>query len=196
MGGVIIIRCWLTVPILVMAMVPVWTAATAPVLMIEVVGCLLCGTGVIVGATTPVTAGATLGIIGYTVALCLQSDGRVDVVGATVFGFALLFLLDLSEFARRFRGADVTKKVLRAQAIYWLGRAAIIAAGVMALTLGGFLVSLMVPGVSRAVVAGIGAVLALAGALHASIVRRPGDTDTSRGGSTFAPRLVRCGDRP
>ena len=183
MGGVIMIRCWLTVPILLMAMVPVWTAATAAVLVIEGAACLLCGVGVIAGATTPVTAGATLGIIGYTVALCLQSAGGVDVVGATVFGAALLFLLDWSEFARRFRGADVAKEVLRAQAVHWLGRAAMIAAAVLALTLGGFVLSVLVPGVGRAVVAGIGAVLALAGALHAGIVRRPGDAGRFRGGS-------------
>jgi hypothetical protein len=177
------IRYWLTVPILLMAVVPVWTAATIPVLVIEVLACVLCGAGVVVGATTPVTAGATLGIIGYTVALCLQSAGHVDVVGATVFGFSLLFLLDLSEFARRFHGADIAKEVLRAQVVYWLGRGAIIAAAVMALVLGGFMISVLVPGVGRAVVAGIGAVLALAGALHAGIVRRPGDAGTFRGGS-------------
>lgn len=177
------IRYWLTVPILLMAVVPVWTAPTAPVLVIEMMACLLCGAGVVVGATTPVTAGATLGIIGYTVALCFQSADRVDVVGATVFGFTLLFLLDLSEFVRRFRGADIAKEVLRAQVIYWLGRTAIIAASVMALTFGGFVLSMLVPEVGRAVVAGIGAVLALAGALHAGIVRRPGDAGTSRGGS-------------
>jgi hypothetical protein len=178
------IRCWLTVPILLMAMVPVWTAATAPVVAIEVVASLLCGAGVIVAATAPVTAGATLGIIGYTVALCLQGAGRVDVIGATVFGFALLFLLDWSEFARRFHGADVAREVLRAQAVYWLGRAAIVAAAVMALILGGFVLSALVPGVGRPIVAGIGAVLAVAGALHAGIIRRPGDTSTFRGGST------------
>jgi hypothetical protein len=175
------IRCWLTVPILLMAMVPVWTAATAPVLAVEAVACLLCGAGIVIGATTPVAAGAMLGIIGYTIALCLQSDGHVDLVGATVFGFALLFLLDLSEFARRFRGADVAKDVLREQAVYWLGRAVMIAAAVLVLTLGGFMLSVLVPGAGRAVVAGVGAVLALAGALYAGIVRRPGDNSGYQG---------------
>jgi hypothetical protein len=179
---------WLTAPILLMAMVPVWTAPTAPVLAIELLACLLCGAGVIIGATTPVTAGAALGIIGYAVALSLQSADRVDVIGATVFGFALLFLLDLSEFARRFRGADIAKEVLRAQTAHWLGRVAITAAAVMVLTLGGFVLSLLVPGGGRAVVAGIGTVLALAGALHAGIVRRPGDIDALRSGSTFHGR--------
>lgn len=184
------IRYWPAVPVLLMATVPVWTAATGPVLAIEAVACLLCGAGIIIGATTPVTAGAMLGIVGYTLALCLQTDGHVDVVGATVFGFALLFLLDLSEFARRFRGADVAREVLRAQAIYWLGRAAITAGAVMALTLGGFVLSVWVPGAGRAIVAGIGAVLALAGALHAGIVRRPGDVDALRGGSRVARPLL------
>ena len=176
------IQYWLAIPILLMATVPVWTAPIAPVLAIEVVAGLLCGAGVVIGATTPVIAGATLGIIGYTVALCLQGSSHVDVVGATLFGVALLFLLDLSEFARRFRGADIAKEVLRAQTLYWLGRVAMIAAAIMALTLGGFLLSVLVPGAGRAVVAGIGAVLALAGALYAGIVRRPGDIDALRAG--------------
>jgi hypothetical protein len=184
------IQCGLTAAILLMAMVPVWTAPTAPVLAIEVVACLLCGAGVIIGATTPVTLGAMLGFIGYAVAVCVQSDGRVDVVGAAVFGLAVLFLLDLSEFARRFRGADIAKEVLRAQTVYWLGRVAIIAAAVMALTLGGFALSVLVPGGGRALVAGIGTILALAGALHTGIIRRPGDIDALRRGSTSARPLI------
>ena len=176
------IRYWLALPILLMALVPVWTAATAPVMAIEAAACLLCVIGIIVGATAPVTAGATLGIIGYTVALCWSGDVHVDVVGATGFGLALLSLLDWSEFARRFRGADIAREVLRAQAMYWLRRAAMIAVSVVALILGGFMLSALVPGAGRALVAGIGAVLALAGALCAGIVRRPGDTGSSRGG--------------
>ncbi|HTW54131.1 MAG TPA: hypothetical protein VME45_19745 [Stellaceae bacterium] len=124
--------------------------------------------------TGPATAGSVIAVIGYAVALWSAGPG-IDVIGAALFGTALLFLLDLHEFARRFRGADIANEVLRAQTAYWLGRAASIAVAVAALAAGGFVLSLLVPGAGRAVVAGLGAVLAFAGALNAGIVRRPGD---------------------
>ena len=41
------------------------------------------------------------------------------------------------------------------------------------LTLGGAAAAAIVPGMGRAVIAGLGAVIAFAGALHGGIVRRP-----------------------
>ena len=167
-------RLWTAVPIMLMAAVPIWTAASAPVFVLAALACLLCATGVLADAPTPVTAGASIATIGYAVALWSKAPG-VDLVGAAVFGLSVLFLLDLSEFGRRFRGADIANQVLRAQAAYWLGRAAIIAGAVAALSVVGFVLSLLVPGRARAAIAGLGAILALAGALRAGIVRRPGD---------------------
>jgi hypothetical protein len=167
-------RFWIAVPIALMSAVPLWTAPTVPVLAIEALACLLCIIGALASAAVPVTAGASVGVIGYALALW-SGDGGVDVLGAAVFGLAILSLLDMAEFARRFRGADVSEQVLRAQAAYRLRRAAIIAGAVAVLTLGGFVLSLLIPGAGRAVVAGAGAVLAFAGALSAGIIRRPGD---------------------
>jgi hypothetical protein len=168
-------RWWTVLPLAVMAAVPIWTAPSAATLAIETVACLLCAFGVSRSMTGPATAGSVIAVIGYAVALWLAGQG-IDVIGAALFGTAVLFLLDLHEFARRFRGADITNEVLRAQTAYWPGRAAIIAVAVAALAAAGFVLSLLVPGAGRAVVAGLGAVLAFAGALNAGIVRRPGDT--------------------
>jgi hypothetical protein len=176
-------RLWTAMPIALMAAVPLWTAATASVLAIEALACLLCAAGVIAAAPTPVIAGAALGTVGYAVALWSGNPGSVDVVGAALFGLSVLLLLQMSEFARRFRGADIAEDVLRAQAAYWLGRVAIAAGAVAGLSLGGFLLSTLVPGESRAVVAGLGAVLAVAGALRAGIVRRPGDNHAPLAGN-------------
>ena len=168
-------RLWTVVPIILIAAVPIWTAASAPVFALAALACLLCAAGVLADASTPVAAGASVATIGYTVALWSGHSAGVDVVGAAVFGLSVLFLLDLSEFGRRFRGADIADDVLRAQAAHWLGRAAIIAGIVAALSLFGFVLSLLVPGAGRAVIAGFGAILSFAGALRAGIVRRPGD---------------------
>ena len=167
-------RWWTALPMSVMAAVPIWTAGAAPVVAIEAAACLFCAFGIFGARTGPVTAGCVLAIIGYAVALWSAGAG-VDIVGATLFGLALLLLVDLSEFVRRFAGADIANDVLWAQTGYWLGRAAIIAGAVAALAAGGFILSLLVPGAGRAAVAGLGAVLAVAGALRAGIVRRPGD---------------------
>ena len=168
-------RWWIALPLALMAAVPVWTAPTLPIVVIEAAGCFFCIVGVLRSKLGPVTAGCVIAAIGYALALWSAGPG-IDVVGAALFGLGLLFLLNLSEFVRRFRGADVAEEVLRMQASYWLGRAAIVVGAVGALTAGGFVLSLLVPGAARAVVAGIGAILAFAGALNAGIVRRPGDT--------------------
>lgn len=167
-------RWWTVLPLALIAAAPIWTAPSALVMTIEAVGCLICVLGILRATTGSVTAGCVIAVLGYAVALWSAGPG-IDVIGAALFGLAVLFLLDLSEFARRFHGADVAADVLRAQAAYWLGRAATIAGAVAALTAGGFVLSLLVPGAGRAVVAGVGAVLAFTGALYAGIVRRPGD---------------------
>ena len=168
-------RLWTALPVMLMAAVPIWTDSSAAVSVLVVVACLLCALGVLADTSIPVTAGASVATIGYAVALWSERTKGVDVFGAAVFGLSVLFLLDWSEFGRRFRGAHVADDVLRAQAAHWLGRAAIIAGAVAALSLFGFVLSLLVPGTGRAVLAGCGAILAFAGALRAGIVRRPGD---------------------
>ena len=176
-------RLWTAMPIALMAAVPLWTAATAPVLAIEAVACLLCAAGVLAAAPTLVAASASLGTIGYAVALRSADPGSTDVVGAAVFGLSVLFLLYMSEFVRRFRRAHITEDVVRAQAAYWFGRVAIAVCAIAGLSLGGLLLSTLVPAESRAVVAGVGAILAIAGALRAGIVRRPGDNDAPLAGN-------------
>ena len=111
-----------------------------------------------------------LAAIGYAVALWLENTG-VNVVGAAVFGLALLFLLDLSEFGRRFHGAEVATDIVQTQLWYWLGRATLIIGAVLSLTLAGTVLVSLVPGVGRAITAGLGVVIVFAGALYAGIYR-------------------------
>jgi hypothetical protein len=163
-------RYWTLLPVLVMAGVPIWSAPSDAVIAIEGFAVLFCVGGILAGALGVVTAGAVIGTIGYTGA-AVTAGGRTDIVSAAVFGLALLALLDLSEVARRFRGAAVTGAVLRAQVAYWLARAGLIAAAVAALLLCAAAVAMLIPGSARAVVAGAGALLAFGGALGAGIGR-------------------------
>jgi hypothetical protein len=103
---------------------------------------------------------------GYAVALWFAADG-IDVTGATAFGLALLFLMDLSEFGRRFHGATVAVSVIRGQTAYWIARAALILGAVALLTLAGSVLASLVPAQGSAVIAGLGVVIAFAGAVYA-----------------------------
>jgi hypothetical protein len=163
-------RYWTLLPVLVMAGVPIWSVPSDPVIAIEGLAALLCVGGIFAGALGLVTVGGVIGTIGYAVAAVTAPSGA-DVVGAAVFGLALLCLLDLSEFSRRFRGAAISRAVLRAQIAYWLARAGLSAAAVAALLLCAAALSMLVPGSARAVIAGAGAILAFGGALRAGIGR-------------------------
>lgn len=165
-------RYWSLLPVLVMAGVPIWSAPSDAVIAIEGFAAILCIAGIFSRAVALalVTAGGVIGTIGYAGA-AVTAGGGTDIVGAAVFGLALLTLLDLSEFARRFHGATVTGAVLRAQVAYWLARAGLIAAAVAALLLCAAALAMLVPGSARAVVAGAGALLAFGGALGAGIGR-------------------------
>ena len=163
-------RFWAGLPIAVMAAVPLWTETSAAVIVIETVAILLCVIGVLRDLLVAVTTGAVYATIGYAVALWLENTG-VNVVGAAVFGLALLFLLDLSEFGRRFHGAQVATDIVQTQVWYWLGRAALIIGAVLSLTLAGTVLGMLVPGAGRAIAAGLGVVIAFAGALYAGIYR-------------------------
>lgn len=167
-------RWWAILPLAVAAGVTIWTGPSWPVIAIAGAGSLLCTIGIAWSTPAPVTVGAIFSIIAYAAALWLRASG-VNIVGATVFGLGLLFLLDLSEFSRRFRGAEIAAEVVRGQIAYWLGRAVAITIAVVALTICAFFLSLFVPGSARAVVAGLGAVIAFAAALHAGIGRVKSD---------------------
>jgi len=163
-------RSWAALPIIVMAGLPLWVAPSAPVILIETMAGLFCVLGIVRHALTPVTTGGALATIGYALALW-SADAGVDMIGAAVFGIALVLLLDLSDAARRWHGADIAVEVVRAQLAYWFGRSAIAAAAVALLSLCGAVLAIVVPAGGRAIVAGLGALIAFAAALYAGIAR-------------------------
>jgi hypothetical protein len=158
------------IPTAILVAVPLWTAASLPVVIIGVVAGLFCGIGVLRLWLPSITAGGSLALIDYALAASLAGSG-LDIVGAAAFGLALLFLLDLAEFAGRFRGAEITAAVRRTQIAFWLGRAAVATAAVALLTLGAAVLAYLIPVLGRPIVAGLGAAITFAGAMHAGIVR-------------------------
>ena len=163
-------RAWTAIPIIVIAGLPVWTAPSAPVLLIEAAAGLFCALGIARYALASVAAGGALATIGYALALWSGAAG-VDIVGAAVFGIALLVLLDLSDGARRWHGAEIATEVVQAQLAYWFGRTAIIVAAMALLSLCSAVLAGLVPAGGRAIVAGLGVLIAFAAALYAGIVR-------------------------
>jgi hypothetical protein len=157
-------------PILVMAGLPIWAAPSLLVAPIEGLAAILCAIGIARCALGPVTVGASFAVIGY--ALALWSTGaEVNAVAAGIFGLALLFLFDLSEFARRFRGARIIGAVMWEQIAYYLGRAAIASGAIAALIACGSVLGRIIDSETGAAAAGLGAVIAFAAAMRAGIVR-------------------------
>ncbi len=136
----------------------IWLAAAA-----LVVG----GAGVMALSVPLVTAGASLALIVYTLALVI-ARAAVDPVAGTAFGATVVLLLALVHFAGRVRGAAVAGPVVAAQIRQWL---AIVAAGVVAAlvltaaaaALGGALRGAALPVVVLA--AALGALLTAAGVI-------------------------------
>ena len=163
-------RWWTIIPLAVAATVPVCASLSLAIAAIEAVAVLLCMLGTAVALTAPVTAGCVVAVIGYAVAL-QSGSAELDVIGGGIFGLALLFLLDLSEFTRRFRGAKIANDVLQSQLVYWLERAAIISGIVIVLALAGFIMSSLVPPSERTIISGLGALLAFANAIYSASTR-------------------------
>ena len=114
--------------------------------------------------------GGALAMIGYALALW-SADAGVDIIGAAVFGIALVLLLDIGEIGRRWEGAEIAAEVMRAQLAYRFGRTAIAAAAVALLSLCGAVLAVLVPAGGQAIVAGAGALIAFAAAVYAGILR-------------------------
>jgi hypothetical protein len=163
-------RWCVAMPILVMTGLPIWTAPCPLAAPIEGLAAILCAIGVLRDALGPVTAGASIAVIGYAVGLW-STGAEVNLVAAGIFGLALLFLFDLSEFARRLRGAKIIGAVMRQQIAYWFGRAALASGAAALLILCGSALARIIDSETGALAAGLGAVIAFAGAIYAAGVR-------------------------
>ena len=112
------IRAVATAAALVVFMVPLLATPTLPIAVPGGIALILAVAGIVVSWRWPVTAAACVFVIDYAAALLLAGPS-VSVVGAALFGLALLILLQSADLARAARHAVVDPAVLRSQAIGW-----------------------------------------------------------------------------
>jgi hypothetical protein len=118
------------------------------------------GAGALAPSVPLATAGGTLVLIEYAVALVLARSDPEPVTGTAV-GVGLALLLASVHLASRTHGAAVGYPVLRSQARHGLAMAAVGAIGAAALTVGGEAVAFALQGATLPVVVAISAVGAL-----------------------------------
>lgn len=142
----------------------------------------LCALGILAGSTTILTAGLALALGEYALAL-VRSGDPPRLAGAVVAGVAVALLLEVGNFAGRFRRVELGPGVVASQLRYWArfgvvgGAATLVLAGAA----GALSASVSLP--LPPVLAAVGAVIALGAAV--AVLRRatrPGADDPGTGG--------------
>ena len=167
--------------------IPLAILPAAPVTWLTVVALAIGTTGALVLSVTLVTAGASLALIAYAVALALARPAA-DPIASVVLGSTLVLLLALVHFGRRIDDAVVGPGVVAGQIRHWMAIVALGVAGAVVLTLGGAVLGPALVGATLPVVvvaAALGALLAVAGVI--SLVTAPRDS------SVAAPPAARKG---
>jgi hypothetical protein len=140
---------------------PLLLTPAAVVAVPAAIAAALIAAGVLLLHTPLITAGSSVALIAYGLALVLGHHAP-EPLSAVAMGEALLLLIQVVHFAGRVRGVDVSSAVVAFQIRYWL-RVAIVA---MALGLGVSAVAMRValPAVAAPMLAAAGAIAALAAA--------------------------------
>jgi hypothetical protein len=157
----------------VLALVPMTVLPSAPVSWLAGLVLVVGGVGALTRSTPVVTAGASLAVVAYAVALVLERPA-VDPVAAIAFGVTIVLLLALAHFAERVHGAVVPAAVIAAEVWRWLGVAALGAAAAAGLTLGAVLLAPALAGARVPLLTAataLGAALAVAGLVRAMLSR-------------------------
>jgi len=117
---------------LVAFLLPLLTARPRALVLTGLVGLLLAAIGVVTLWRWPATAAACVLLVDYAAALWLVA-GPPSAVGPTIFGLALLGLLQSMELGRTTRRATIDATLVRSELFGWAGFGAGIVAGVMLL---------------------------------------------------------------
>jgi hypothetical protein len=157
------------IPIVVVAGLPVLIHPTSGFAAVAAAAGSLCAAGTFIRWRPLVTAGGSLTLIQYTVALI---GARSSPVSAIVLGVSLALLLDVSEFGGRFHGAALTPPVLRRQARHWITSASLGALTAVVLAAVATFVRISGPPALPPLVAAVGALAAAAGVAGAVWRRR------------------------
>jgi hypothetical protein len=159
--------------------IPLAILPAAPVTWLAVVALAVGATGALALSVTLVTAGASLALVAYAVALALARPAA-DPIASVVFGGTLVLLLALVHFASRIDDAVVGPGVLAGQIRHWMAIVALGVAAAAVLTMGGAVLGPALVGATLPVVvvaAALGALLAVAGVI--SLVTAPRDSSVT-----------------
>jgi hypothetical protein len=151
----------------ILTALPLAVLPAPPVTWVVGISLVVGGAGVIVPAVPLVSAGASLALVAYALALVIARPA-MDPIGASGLGTALVLLLALVHFSGRVRGASIGPSVIASQLRRWLAVAAVGASTALVLTGGGvalrgFLAGRPLPVV--VVAAALGAVIAAGGVI-------------------------------
>ena len=128
---------------------------------------LVGGVGAIAASVPLATAGGTLALIEYALALVVARPDP-DPITATALAAGLVLLLASTHFASLTRGAAVGYPVIRSQARHWLAIVALGMVGAALVTVGGQALALALRGAALPVIvaaSALGAVLTVAGVI-------------------------------
>ena len=148
------------------AVVPVSVMPTWLIVALAIATGLFCIAGLLWRSLGATLAGCVLAVLALALALW-WSAASMSVFGAIAFGLAILVLLDTTDFARRFAGAQVIDFAWRSQIASWIGRGALCFVAGILLTLIASAVELVLPASGRAMIAAMGALVAILAALSA-----------------------------
>ncbi len=156
--------------VLVLVGIPLLAAPSTLVGAFGLAAAALCAGGIFRLSIPLLTAGASLILIEYALALWM-SAGSPDLVGAVGVGVTLALLFQIVGFAARFRGVAVDARVLWAQTRSWVGTGAASAAVAILLAVGAGSIALRLPLPAYPAAAGLGALAAFLGAVRALLRR-------------------------
>jgi hypothetical protein len=149
---------------LLLAAMPPWIHDGSLIVMLSVLAAALMLGGLLGPSLLAAAAGGALALAAYALALW-SSSAAPGLLDALAIGIALVLMLDAADFARTFRGAEISPDVIRIVRRSWIASAALGAAAVIGLAWVVALADLGAPPVARPLLAGAGAFLALAAAL-------------------------------
>lgn len=157
----------------VLAMAPLTVLPAAPVTWLAALALAVGGAGALACSGPLVTAGASLAVVGYALALVIERPA-VDAVGAAAFGATLVLALTVAHFAARVRGAVLQPGVLAAQVRSWLAVALAGSGVALAVAVGAGLLAPFLAGARLPLIVGaaaLGASLTAAGVVRALLSR-------------------------
>ena len=152
----------LAIPI-VMGM-PIWVETSWGVGLLASVSGALCIVALLRVSPSVATVGGVFALLALALAFRHASDST-DVVGAAVFGMALLLFVDGIHLCKRFDGAAVSSAFWRRQIIWWIARGAISLAIAIAIAVMASMVRISLSEFWAPVLAAIGALAAFASAV-------------------------------